>query len=309
MKALARRMISQPSEPGESRFDTSRLSTCSIALNDRSADRAFAAIADAGYTKVEVHEKVHFSLFPDECDHVALKETAQRHGLQISGLATYVGGGLDGREIAFGYHDWVVDNAQRFTSVGFASNQPAELEEEFRQLKQAINLAAFFGARTVRVVPGDDRPENIETLVPWFKRSADYAAEKKIVLCVENHGDRIAGTPDLCLELSEKVDSPYFGILYEPGNLMNDTGTDYKRALLTMKDHIRHIHVKDCKRVGDGYELQQFGEGTIDFPWIVEQLDAAGYDGDIATEFELHDMRPDEGIKRFYDDFVRLFQS
>jgi len=89
---------------------------------------------------------------------------------------------------------------------------------------------------------------------------------------------------------------------------MHDTGTDDKKALLAMKDHVLHIHVKDCRRVGDGYEMQHFGEGTIDFPWIMEQLDAAGYEGDIATEFELHDMGPEEGVKRFYDDFVKLFE-
>jgi len=59
-------------------MDTSRLSTCSIALNDRSADRTFAAIADAGYTKVEVHEKVHLSLFPEDCDPIALKRNCRK---------------------------------------------------------------------------------------------------------------------------------------------------------------------------------------------------------------------------------------
>lgn len=290
-------------------MDTSRLSTCSIALNDRSADEAFAVIADAGYKNVEVHEKVHFSLFPEECDHEALKAAAGKHGVRISGLATYVGGGLNGREIAYGYHDWVVEKPQRFTSYGFSSSTPEEREEEFRQLAQAVDLAAFFGARTVRVVPGDDRPESIDALVPWFKRSAEYAASKNVFLCFENHGDGVAGTPDLCFELSEKVGSPHFGVLYEPGNLMHDTGTQYRKALLTMKTHILHIHVKDCRPVGDGYEMRHFGEGTIDFPWIIEQLDAAGYDGYIATEFELHDMAPERGVKRFYEDFVKLFQT
>ena len=290
-------------------MDSSRLSTCSIALNDRAADEAFKVIAGAGYRNVEVHEKVHFSIFPEECDHEALRATADEHGLRISGLATYVGGGLNGREIAYGYHDWVVERPERFTSYGFSSSSAEEREEEFRQLTQAVDLAAYFGARTVRVIPGDDRPQSIDALVPWFERSARYAAQKDVFLCFENHGDGVAGTPELCVKLSEKVGSPHFGILYEPGNLMHDTGTDYKKALLTMKDHILHIHVKDCRPIGDGYEMRHFREGTIDFPWIVEQLDAAGYDGNFATEFELHDMEPEEGVKRFYEDFLELFRT
>lgn len=194
-------------------------------------------------------------------------------------------------------------------SCGFSSVDSEGREEEFRQMKHAIDLAAYFGTRTVRVVPGDDRAENIETFVPWFKRSAGHAAEKSVFLCFENHGNGIAGMPESCVELSEKVGSPNFGILFEPGNLMLDTGTDYKKALSAMKDHVRHIHVKDCRRVGDGYAMQHFGEGTIDFPWIMEQLHAAGYEGDIATEFELHDMGPEEGVRHFYDDCLKLFPS
>jgi sugar phosphate isomerase/epimerase len=47
----------------------------------------------------------------------------------------------------------------------------------------------------------------------------------------------------------------------------------------------------------------------IDFPWIVEQLNAVGYDGDFALEYELHDPKPEIGIKKFHDDFAALFDE
>jgi sugar phosphate isomerase/epimerase len=147
----------------------------------------------------------------------------------------------------------------------------------------------------------------MDTIVPWFKRSAEYAAEKNVYMAFENHSAGIAGTPSLCVELSEKVGSPYFGVLYEPGNLMFDTGTDYRMALETMKNHIVHCHFKDCKPLGDAYEMRHFGEGEIDFPWIVEQLENAGYKGDYALEYELHSEPPDEGLTRFYNDFIGMF--
>ena len=146
-------------------------------------------------------------------------------------------------------------------------------------------------------------------MVPWFKRAAEYAAEKKIYMAFENEGTGISGVPEQCVELAEKVGSPYFGVLYEPGNLMFDTGTDYRAALETMKNHIVHCHFKDCKPVGDGYEMQHFGQGAIDFPWIVEQLNAIGYDGDFALEFELHDPPAEEVMKKFHDDFMALFDK
>ncbi len=288
-------------------MDMSRVSTCSIALNHLPAERAFEIIAAAGYKKVDVHEKVHLSIFPNECDPAALKAAAEAHGLQIANLATYAGGGLDGRKTAYSFHGWDVAKPERFTSCGFSSDDPAELKTEFEQLQRTIDLAVLLGARSIRVVPGNDQPDALDKIVPWFKRAAEYAAEKNMYMGVENHSAGIAGTPELCVELAEKVGSPYFGVLYEPGNLMYDTGSDYRAALETMKDCIVHCHFKDCKPVGDGYEMQQMGEGAIDFSWIMEQLDAVGYAGDIALEYELHSMRPEEGLKRFYDDYAALF--
>lgn len=287
-------------------MDMSRVSACSIALNHLPAEKAFEIIAAAGYKKVDVHEKVHLSLFPDECDPAALKAAAEAHGLHIANLATYAGGGLDGRKTAYSFHGWEVANPDRFTCCGFSSDDPAELKTEFEQLQRTIDLAAFFGARSIRVVPGNDQPSTLDKVVPWFKRAAEYATEKRIYMAVENHSAGIAGTPKLITELGEKVGSPFFGILYEPANLMYDTATDYRAALEIMKDHIVHCHLKDCAPTDGRYEMKMMGEGVIDFPWIMEQLDAVGYDGDIALEYELDIPRPEVGLKMFYDNFVAM---
>lgn len=51
---------------------------------------------------------------------------------------------------------------------------------------------------------------------------------------VENHSAGMAGTHKLGVELAKKGGTPYFGVLYEPGNLVYDTGTDYREALERM---------------------------------------------------------------------------
>ena len=290
-------------------IDMARVSTCSIALNHLSAEEAFPIVAAAGHKKIDTHEKVHLLIFADLVDIEKLKATADKNGLQIANLSTYAGGGLDGRATAYKFHKWKVGTPERYTSTGFSSESQEECEEEFRQIKRTIDIAEFVGARSIRVVPGNDKAETIDKIVPWFKRASEYAAEKNVYMAMENHSAGIAGTPSLCVELAEKVGSPYFGILYEPGNLMYDTGTDYRAALETMKHHITHCHFKDCKPVGDGYEMQHFGEGAIDFPWIVEQLEEIGYAGDYALEFELHDIPAEQGMKKFHDDFMALFDK
>jgi sugar phosphate isomerase/epimerase len=271
------------------------------------AEEAFKVISDSGYKRVDVHEKVHLQIFPDLCDPVALKEIAETNGLKIANLATYAGGGVDGRRKAYALEGWEVPNPERFTEYGFSSDEPQEQKKELEQLMRTIDLAVFFGARSIRVIPGNDQPVTIDKIVPWFKRAAEYAAEKNVYMSFENGFTDLAGTPECCVELVEKVGSPYFGIMYEPGNLLHDTGADYLEALKIMKDHIIHCHFKDCKPVGDGYEFQHYGKGVIDFPCIMDSLYEYGYKGQIALEYELPTPKAEIDLRKYYEDFAALF--
>ena len=286
----------------------SRVSTCSIALIDQPAKKAMEIIAAAGYKKVDLLERIpHLSLFLDECDPAKLKEAAEVNGLKVANLGTYVGGGKAGRGAQWTFHGWQIPNPERFTSCGFSSDHPAEQKTELEQLHRAIDLAVFFGSRSIRVIAGNDDPKTLDKIVPWFKQAAEYAEEKKVYMGLENHSAGIAGTPKLCVELAEKVDSTFFGVLYEPGNLMHQSNRDYQEALEIMKEHIVHCHFKDWAP-DKGYVM--LGEGVIDFRWILDKLDAVGYNGDFALEYELPsplDTRDaDIGIKKFYEAFKEI---
>ena len=290
-------------------MDMSRVSVCSIALIHHPLEKAVEIIAAAGYKKVDLLEKYpHLSLFPDECDPAAVKATVEAHGLQIANLGTYVGGGQAGRGAQWLIHGFQDSSLGKFTSCGFSSDDPAELETELDQVRRAIDLAVFFGARSMRYFTGNDDPSTLDKMVPWFQQCAEYAAEKNMYMGLENHGDGIAGQPELCVELAEKVGSPYLGVLYEPHNLVAEGGVDYRSALEIMKDHIVHVHFKDGAPTDEGFGLTLMGEGEIDFPWIMEQLDAIGYDGDIALEYEVETEPPETGIKQFYEAFAAMIE-
>ena len=48
------------------------------------------------------------------------------------------------------------------------------------------------------------------------------------------------------------------------------------------------------------------GEGESVFVWVMERLNALGYDGDVALEYELHTEPPETGIKKWYETFEAL---
>lgn len=265
-------------------MDISRVSACTYPLIGHPAEEAMNIIAAAGFKKVDLLGRPpHLSLDPKACDPAELKAAAEAQGVQIANLGTYVG-------------------------KGFASQDPAVQENELQQVHRAIDLAVFFGARSVRVSAGDDDPGCIDWIVPWFQRSAEYAAEKKVYLGFENHGGGISGQPERCRELAEKVGSPFFGVLYEPCNLMA-ADTDYRSALRIMRDHIVHTHFKDGAVADGKFELRMMGQGHVDFAWILEQLDELGYEGDVALEYELDTEPPETGLKKWYEAFKALVAS
>ncbi len=262
-------------------MDMSRVSACSYPFRQRPWIEALDAIAAAGFKKVDLLGRApHLSLDPQECDPSAIQSAAQARGLRIANLGTYVG-------------------------KGFASEDPATQEQELTQVKRAIDIATLFGARSIRVSPGSDEAQCLDRIVPWFKRAAVYAAEKQVYMGFETHGGGISGVAERCVELSSKVGSPYFGVLYDPCNIMH-RGGDYRAALDTFGKYITHVHLKDGAIVNGQFVPTMLGEGQIDFAWIVQQLDALGYTGDLAAEYELTIEAPETALKKWYATLARL---
>jgi sugar phosphate isomerase/epimerase len=252
-------------------MDPQRLSCCSIPLRDRPWPQALSVIAAAGFAKVDLLGRApHLTLDPAECDPAELKAAADALGIQIANLGTYVG-------------------------RGFATEDPTALERELADFRRAVDIAVLVGARSIRVAPGNDQPAAIPHLAHWFRQGVAYAAERGIYLGFETHGGAISGDPAQALALCQAVGSPYFGVLYDPANLMHG-GQDYRMALWTLREHITHVHFKDCAVGEGGYALTMLGEGQLDFRWIIERLEAWGYAGDYAVEFEMPAPAPEVAL-------------
>jgi sugar phosphate isomerase/epimerase len=294
-------------------IDPSRITCPSIALIHHPPEKAFEIISEAGYENVDVLEKLpHLSLHPDEFDPAVLKSAAEEHGLRIANLGTYVGGGANARA-SF----WVecpgfeLDNPDKYTGVGFASQSREDLEAELELAYRAIDIGAYLGVRSVRFVPGDEDPDKLDEFVPWLRKCAAYAEERDVLMAMENHGSRILGSPELVVELLDKVASDHLGVIYEPHNLMAQAGYDYRKALEIMRDHIIHVHFKDGRLVPEkrNYVPTLMGEGEFDFAWVLNRLDQIGYEGEFGLEYEVEEVPAEEGIRQFYEGFLGIMDA
>lgn len=264
-------------------MEMSRVSSCTYPLRERDVETAFQVTAAAGVTKIDLWGRLpHFSADAAACDPAQLQAKAARQGVKIANLGTYCG-------------------------AGFASEEPATREAALAEMFATIDRAAQLGARSMRVLPGDkDDPALIERLAPWFQRSAEYAERRGVYLGMENHRGSIAGNVDACTELCERVGSRYFGVLYEPCNLMHN-GVDYKEAFARFRDYIVHLHIKDGRYVDGQFQRTHLGEGDIDYGWVLDSLASIGYAGDFALEYEIGDIEPIESGLPKWVAFIQRF--
>lgn len=261
-------------------MDINRISACTYPMREHPYDYALKVLADSGVHRADLWGRTpHFPEDPTEEDLLAIEAASQQTGVTIANLGSYPG-------------------------AEFSSDDPHERTTALAHMKQIIDAAARFGCLSIRVMPGrGEDPAIIDTIAPLMAESAEYAEQAGVRLGMENHRGSIAGNPDHALQLCRAVGSPWFGVLYEPCNLLHG-GVDYRAAFDQLKDCIVHVHVKDGRVTDDGFERVHLGEGDVDPAWVVEALEGIGYRGDYALEYEIQDIEPVEtGLPRWVELF------
>ena len=250
-----------------------KLSVCTIALRTRLSEEAFRLLARLGYKNLDVlayGKQAHFSRDMDKDQRRKILNLAKSLGLRIVSFAGSVGD-------------------------KFNSDVEAERCQEVQKVQDEINLAVEAGAAVIRFSPGagEDFDKIMSRSVPHLKEVSAYAAKKKVRLGMENHSGGMSGNPDHVAALCREIGSPWFGVIYEPGNLFG-MNRDYKQGLETQREYIVHVHLKDGYPHtfdDDMYTRQRlyctaFGRGKLDIPWIMERLQAIGYDRFVSIEYE-----------------------
>ncbi len=140
----------------------------------------------------------------------------------------------------------------------------------------------------------------IDTIVPYIRRLADYAKEKGVKVCSENHG-RIMQDSYRIEELMYCVDHENYGLLCDIGNF-GGADEDCAAAVSKLLPHIFFVHSKDsftkCGMTydpGRGFNRTRggsfrrstiLGHGDVPVYQILTAIKKSGYDGYVSLEFE-----------------------
>jgi sugar phosphate isomerase/epimerase len=104
----------------------------------------------------------------------------------------------------------------------FTLGEGEELEREFAHVQRWVDLYAELGAPVIRVFAGEPPPGMsesvaVENSVRNLRRACESAGRRGVTLAIENHDFLM--NPDRILEIVRSVDSPWFGVNWDSGNL------------------------------------------------------------------------------------------
>jgi len=159
--------------------------------------------------------------------------------------------------------------------------------------KEFVDLAVKLGVKVVTThigtLPEDESAPEWQIGVEVVRELAEYAHGKGCVFASETGPE----APTLLFKFLQEVNTPGFGINYDPANLIMLGPVDHIGGVYVLKDYIVHTHAKDgvClmrkeNGINDFTELP-LGEGGVVYPYYLRALDAVGYDGYLTIEREL----------------------
>ena len=226
----------------------------------------------------------------------SVRETLDKHGLEISSLAYYPNN---------------------------LHPDPKERRAANTHLRKVIEAAAALDVPMVGTFVGRDKtknvPDNFREFRKVWPRLVDYADGKGVKIAIENcpmifswdewpGGTNLASTPAAWDEMFSIVDSPSFGLNLDPSHLVW-LQVDYERVVRDYAEKILHVHAKDLEidrdglyrngtiSLGMGWQVPRLpGLGEVRWDRFVAALYRAGYDYVVSIEHEDRDFETTEDL-------------
>lgn len=233
---------------------------------------------DAGFDAVELNYDLESDLSPKSgpAEYAAIRKMADEIGIAISGLCSFL-----------------------FWPYPLTSNDPAKRERGLELAGKIVRAASDLGVENVLVVPGavtipwrDDHEPVPNAVCEARAREAvgrllDDAERLGVYLNLENiffNGFLLSPA-----EMNAFVDS--FGhercrVHFDTGNIMQYQQPEH--WIPELGGRIRNVHLKEFHRAGTDHSLECFRpllDGSVDWPAVVDALDAADYEGYLTFEY------------------------
>jgi sugar phosphate isomerase/epimerase len=176
-------------------------------------------------------------------------------------------------------------------------------------LKRCVNIAKELNSEAVSFWSGIVRDDAVRAVA--MRRLAEGCRE--VIDFAAPHGIRLAFEPEPGMlvqsfadyqELLSLVEGPNFGLTVDIGHVHCLETQSISAFLREWKDRIFNIHIEDMHR--GIHDHLRFGEGTIDFPPVMQTLKEIAYSGGVHVELSRHSHMAPEVMQESYDFLSRL---
>lgn len=156
----------------------------------------------------------------------------------------------------------------------YPNNMDPDLERRaffHDHLKKVIRGAQLLNVHNVNTFIGRDKDQNLKDSIEEFKKIwpdiIRFAEDHDVKIGIEScpmyftmdewpAGKNMAGAPRIWREMFSLIDSPNFGLNYDPSHLVWQR-MNYIRPIYEFKEKIFHVHIKDAKLYQD--QLDEVG--------------------------------------------------
>lgn len=152
--------------------------------------------------------------------------------------------------------------------------------ESLEQIKKWVDVTDQLGASHLRIFAGTlpagcSLKEAIDWVVESMKAACDYSGRKGITLGVEDH-EGVTQNGDLCVEIMQRVKSPYAGINLDITNFIATPSQDAYAQIASCIPYATNIHIRD-----------HFYDCTpVDMERVWQIFARAGHQGYVSAEYE-----------------------
>jgi sugar phosphate isomerase/epimerase len=153
--------------------------------------------------------------------------------------------------------------------------------DALNQIKKWVDVTNELGASHLRIFAGKlPNGANMKDAIDWvvesMKAACDYSGKKGITLGLEDH-EGVTQTSDVCLEIMQRVDSPYAGINLDITNFITTPTQDaYAQIAACVPYASGNIHIRD----------HFYDRNPVDMDRIWQMFAKAGHQGYVSAEYE-----------------------
>jgi len=161
----------------------------------------------------------------------------------------------------------------------------ARRHESIDEIKRILEVVRKFGIDTWLLVPGRVSEECHYDVAYYHARDAlrdlaPFAEEIDVTIAVEYVWNRFLLSPMEFDRFLGEVGSSHVGLYFDTGNMVIQSYPE--QWVKIVGDGVKKVHFKDFKR--EGYQWTPLLEGDVNFPLVMQELRAIGYDDALTSE-------------------------